>query len=312
MSITKAIAVVVVWLLTSSVFATPHGFQNTSPARKYARRMSNYHLNKRDDCDGTSCPDGCYQGTNDVCCSGGGAVDAGDICCNDSAGGGCAIGLTCGFCDGDGVCCSDKSCSVLVNTNGVSSTVTGTACSPGSTQPTVPPVTTPPPVTPPAVTPPPVSVNPHNLTCGWINGNSSDPYTCQPHSTCVVNDEFNAFACCDSKGSCDFRTACVYNGNPVCLSSKSGDCYHFDWTIDCIGNAAHCVYNTMPPKTTSSGGSGTVSGSSSSVTGYISARCQRNTDTTTVLPVFTGGPTYSQYPIEYSDLLASISPSKTS
>ena len=132
-----------------------------------------------------------------MCCSGGGAVPAGDVCCDDSAGGGCAIGLTCGFCNGVGTCCSDESCTVMVNTKGVSTTLAASDCkaSAGSTQPTVATVgagssTNPslpsatskpttlqsvesPTTTPPSITPPPMSVNPSGLTCGWINGNSS-------------------------------------------------------------------------------------------------------------------------------------------
>ncbi|OQU97666.1 hypothetical protein CLAIMM_03561 [Cladophialophora immunda] len=83
-------------------------------------------LVKRDDCDptdSTPCPDGCYNGANDVCCANGGAVPQGDVCCDDSAGGGCAIGLTCGFCGSNGVCCSDASCTVLVDTDGSSVTL---------------------------------------------------------------------------------------------------------------------------------------------------------------------------------------------
>ncbi|OAP58309.1 hypothetical protein AYL99_07399 [Fonsecaea erecta] len=115
---------------------------------------------KRDDCsvsDSTPCPDGCYNGVNDVCCANGGAVPQGDVCCDDSAGGGCAIGLTCGFCGSNGVCCSDASCTVLVDTDGSSVTLGPDDCKAtagntvasvatvgagGTTTPTVTPSTT--------------------------------------------------------------------------------------------------------------------------------------------------------------------------
>jgi len=254
-------------------------------------------LAKRD-CSGTNCPDGCYNGVNDVCCSGGGAVPSGDVCCDDKAGGGCARGLTCGFCGDDGVCCSDSSCTVLVNTDGASVTPGSTVCTAAATVPPVSPVG---PTPPPVVTPPPAfSVNPNTLTCGWINGDPKNPYTCQPKSTCVVNDEYGAFACCNSKGSCDFRTVCEHGGALNCQSKSPGDCFHWTWTVECIGGGGHCVTATMPGKPATAGGTTTV--------GYLSADCRRSTDITTVLPTYTGGPKYAQYPMAYSVYSASVSP----
>ncbi|KIY00480.1 uncharacterized protein Z520_04165 [Fonsecaea multimorphosa CBS 102226] len=124
--------------LFTAVFATH--FQPFYPldlAQGYTRSLRNSSqlrsdflhfdgLDKRDDCDptdSTHCPDGCYRDANDVCCTNGGAVAQGDVCCDDSAGGGCAIGLICGFCGTNGVCCSDASCTVLVDPDGSSVTL---------------------------------------------------------------------------------------------------------------------------------------------------------------------------------------------
>ncbi|OAL26439.1 hypothetical protein AYO20_10107 [Fonsecaea nubica] len=126
-------------LFLSTVVVATH-FQPLHPidlSQGYARSIRNSSqlrsgflhfdgLFQRDDCDpadSTPCPDGCYVGANAVCCANGGAVPQGDVCCDDSAGGGCAIGLTCGFCDTKGVCCSDATCAVLVDTDGSSVTL---------------------------------------------------------------------------------------------------------------------------------------------------------------------------------------------
>ena len=160
---------VLVFLLpASSLAASHHLFDDLGFARKYSRMGLNYseigtdflHYDgrvRRADCPAgnTNCPgasrpfvelslvflapltdyllnpDHCWTGIG-VCCAGGGAVPEGYHCCDDKAGKGCPADLTCAFCGTEGVCCTDPTCSAVVD-------VDGTECkaTPGNTLPTV-------------------------------------------------------------------------------------------------------------------------------------------------------------------------------